>query len=210
MSQCNGNPWLPLLLVGGAFLVTWLVASRRTISGSALVAAYNTAPVSIGADNPPPLAAPQYGYPTTRLGPGFPQQESQMVEQALARTAPPLNPVLTQPLADDLRQTCSGYDYYPAYEGILDPAPSGLGPGMPPARGPDGGAYHDGNYYGGSGACYQHNPAPPVFPRNWQVSGLGGWWPANYNGGVLLKPANFCGSCTPTYDNLAPWALKQR
>jgi hypothetical protein len=77
--------------------------------------------------------------------------------------------------------------------------------------------WENGNYRGGSSVCYQNEPLQPMFPRQrrWlddSGSGLGGgWWPTgSYNGGVLLKPANWCPAAWYSFDHLAPYGLKGR
>lgn len=175
------------------------------------------------------------GYRVPLSGAGYADPVSgEMYRVGAAPGGPGISPVLTQPLSNDLRTTCSGLDYLPAYEGIMDAYP---GPASVPYRSSDGGDYFDGNYYGGSGYCYQHTPPPVVFPRNWVTStgvplasaggscimssdckfcqqpAAGGWFPASYNGGVVVKSSNGllgCNSCSFVYDNIGPWGLKQR
>lgn len=150
----------------------------------------------------------------------------------------PLNPVLTQPLTNDMRETCSGMDFYPSYDGMeIQP-----GPAVSPLRSIDGGDYFDGSNFRNSGYCYDHKPRGVVFPRSFvnsvgvplaasggqcvmpqgsnasfcQRSGWGGWYPTNVGqasggGGILVKPST--GILAPSswvMDNVAPWGLKQR
>lgn len=146
-----------------------------------------------------------------------------------------LNPVLAHSQQGDVRQTCSGVDYWPSYEGVMQETP---GPAAPPYRSRDGGAYYNGNWYNNSGYCYQAMAPPQVFPRNWvtsagvplasaggrcmiggkyanvaacQLSAHGGWWPSPMNGGLFIRPNN--GLMPPSswvFSNVAPWGLKQR
>lgn len=99
-----------------------------------------------------------------------------------------------------------GLDDYLPWDG------SDAGPGNPRSYLGMGQNWERGNYVGGSSSCYASNPQQPMFPRQlrWQTSPLGGWWPSNpdYNGGVLVKPANFCPGTFYQYDQLAPWGLK--
>ena len=147
----------------------------------------------------------------------------------------PLNPVLTQPLANDIRQSCDGTDWYPSYSGMeVENAPA-----QSPLRSIDGGDYFDGSNYRNSGYCYDHKPRGQIWTRSFvssvgvplasssgqcmvpqssaasfcQLSASGGWWPhpGAYNGGTLVKPST--GILAPsswTFDNVGPWGLKQR
>lgn len=108
-------------------------------------------------------------------------------------------------------ETCQLNDFLPSVPGIMDGSPGNpkdyLGIDLSKN-------WIAGNYKGGSSACYQSQPQQPMFPRQGRWPGanspLGGWWPTNpeYNGGILLKPANYCPNAFYTYDSLAPWGLK--
>ena len=89
------------------------------------------------------------------------------------------------------------------------------GPGNPRSYLGMGKNWINGEYKGGSSACYQNQPLEPMFPRQarWLENGMGyagGWWPTypDYNGGVLVKPSSYCPAPWYNYDALAPWGLK--
>lgn len=63
------------------------------------------------------------------------------------------------------------------------------------------------------GCRHDYRQSAPFFPREWAVSEFGGWsswWPTEYNGGVLVKPLNYCPECNPTFDGVFPWNMRQR